>query len=194
MPQSLLSDVQNKVLRFLSPVTWTRLGIFAHLQSIYGIRVRLLDLRFMNVAMILAAYSGQSEVADSVIDSVQLARLQSNRHGANIRNRFSSRRPADNYVRAYQFFRIVAGCFPDSMIADVRYGTNSAQLGRQSVVRHLYRAMLARDTSGWREYLRQRLRARGWDCDLCLQGLFTLPGSVSQAHRWQLLRLHLNGI
>ena len=109
------------------------------------------------------------------------------------RPRADRRHPADNFLCAYEFFRVMAGTYPE-MVAENALGQRSWSSARTSLVAPYNRAMLARDRAGWRVYLRQRLSSRGWNADSCLINVPTLPSAVPQSHRWQLFRLHLNGI
>ena len=196
MPQSILRQVNAHVLRFLMPVPWAKLGIFAHLRPIYGIRTCLQDLRFMNIALVLASYHSRPEVIRTALASLQtmqIAYIAGNR----VRRRGTRndmRHPALNFIGAYEFFRIMSARFPESIMAEVQWQKRVSPSARISMARPLYRVMLARDVAGWRVYLRDRLGARGWDGDLHAEQLLLLPRSIPQGHRWQMLRLHLNGI
>ena len=44
----------------------------------------------------------------------------------------------------------------------------------------------------WEIYLERRVQAKGWDGQLLRRALRRLPRSVSQAHRWFLLKAHFN--
>ncbi len=193
MPQVLLDRVQSRVLRFLTPVTWAKLGLFCHLDALYGIRVRLQNLRFTNVSLMLASYRSQPEAMAAVTDSLQ-ASLHRRHDGPPARSpRIDHRHPAVNYIGAYDFFRTFAGTFPET-VAAVALVEGSWDLARTSLVAPFNRAMLARDRAGWRVYMQQRMSDRGWNADECLRNVRGLPSTIPQAHRWQLFRLHLNGI
>jgi len=62
MPAHMARDVQRRVLRFLSPVTWCKLGLLAHLKQLHGLRIHLTDLRLANVASPLASFGRLVEV------------------------------------------------------------------------------------------------------------------------------------
>ncbi len=44
-----------------------------------------------------------------------------------------------------------------------------------------------------RGYVNRRVADREWNAHPFSRGLLTLPKRISQAHRWNLFRLHLNG-
>ena len=188
MPRDLVRQVQSKILKFLTRMPWVKLGMFCHMHVIYGIRTRLQDLQLMNVSMLISSYYGQREAMASVINSLSILRASPGVGGQGHRG-LHQRHPASNFLKAYELFRILSGMFPEEVLADL----NEVGSGRESSARPLYNGMLSRTTAAWREYLKQRLAARGWDGDACVQSLLYLPRRMAQAHRWDLFRLHLNG-
>ena len=56
MPQDVLQSVENRILLFLSRISFARLGIFAHLRDLYGIHAEIRDIRLANTAAILSTY------------------------------------------------------------------------------------------------------------------------------------------
>ena len=56
MPKDVLQSVENRLLLFLSRVSFARLGIFAHLRDLYGIHSEIRDIRLANIAAILSTY------------------------------------------------------------------------------------------------------------------------------------------
>ena len=45
MPRVLLQEIERKVLRFLTPITWTKLGVFSAVGALYGTQLFLQYLR-----------------------------------------------------------------------------------------------------------------------------------------------------
>ena len=188
MPRPLLQQLQAQALRFLTPVTWCSLGFFAHLRSVYGIRVQLTDLRLSNVAQLISSYCSHTEIIECTSNALQMTadRLQ-----MGVALRPDLVRPADSFACAREFFCVTTGSLPEAFGACLQPA--QAASTTPDLFRKLYRAMLAKDQTYWEGYLEVRLGARGWDPDLCVTGLRSLPRSVPQGHRWHLLRLHLNG-
>ena len=56
MPRVLLQEIERKVLRFLTPITWTKLGMFSAVGALYGTQLFLQDLRLSNVACVLSTH------------------------------------------------------------------------------------------------------------------------------------------
>ena len=99
--------------------------------------------------------------------------------------------PATHFVRAREFFCSVVG-FPPEWIEPGLQRVGTATLPT-SIFRPLYQSLLNKEQTFWECYLSTRLLTRGWNADMCLAGLRSLPRSVPQGHRWHLLKLHLNG-
>ena len=69
------------------------------------------------------------------------------------------------------------------------------EAGRRTSVRPfrvLYKRMADAEVHRWEGYLESRVQAKGWDGQLLRRALRRLPRSVPQAHRWFLLKVHLN--
>ena len=49
MPRVLLQEIERKVLRFLTPITWSKLGMFSAVGAWYGAQLFLQDLRLSTV-------------------------------------------------------------------------------------------------------------------------------------------------
>ena len=115
MPHCVVRDVEAKILRFPTPVPWAKLRVFAHVHTLYGIRTRLQDLRFTNVAMLLGSYHAQPETMSAVLRSLEVTR----RAGGSVqrlrRSRGDHRHPAVGYIRAHHYFRIIAASFPENI-------------------------------------------------------------------------------
>ena len=54
MPNKQLREVEHKTLAFLTPISWTKLGMFTAVGQIYGVKISLRDLRISNVASVLS--------------------------------------------------------------------------------------------------------------------------------------------
>ncbi len=52
--------------------------------------------------------------------------------------------------------------------------------------------MRAAEVAIWREYLRARVQAKGWDAQRLVRGVRAVPRTLPQGHRWFLLKVHLN--
>ena len=52
--------------------------------------------------------------------------------------------------------------------------------------------MAVAEMQRWETYLERRVQAKGWDGQLLRRAQRRLPRSVPQAHRWFLLKAHLN--
>ncbi len=127
-------------------------------------------------------WTAQPEAMQTVAASLRAMQAMAfvGRHGR--RSQGQDSHPADNHLRAYTFFRIVAGSFPESVMSAYLDGQSSAVTGKPSLARPLYDAMLAREKAGWSEYMRVRISARGWDASSCLSQLPALPRTIPQSH------------
>ena len=56
MPRVLLQEIERKVFRFLTPITWAKLGMFAAVGALYGAQLFLQDLRLSNVTSVLSTH------------------------------------------------------------------------------------------------------------------------------------------
>ena len=66
----LLQEIERKVLRFLTPITWTTLGMFSAVGALYGTQLFLQDLRFSNVASVLSIYEAWIDVRRGTISAL----------------------------------------------------------------------------------------------------------------------------
>jgi len=191
MPQRLLTQVQSKVLRFLTPVPWARLGLFCHLKAMYSIRVQLQDLRLLNVALILAAFRCQRETSSIV--TAQLGAMHSAYStSASVRLRGTSCiRPV--WLRAHEFFRTATADWPEVVVTSNMRSSNAASRERPLIFRWLYQRLQCAEEPWWRLYLANRVRRRGWEVGPFQNGFASMPMSLPQGQRWHLLRIHLNG-
>ena len=157
MPRTLLQEVQHQALRFLTPVTWSCLGLFAHLHSLYSIRVQLTDLRLSNVAHVLSSYGAHYESIQHVSDSLRQV-TQMLQSGSSPRP--DPIHPADICVRAREFYsEVTGGSIPESTNNFV-HTTESASAPAPQF-RALYQSMLEKEEQYWDGYLRLRISMRG---------------------------------
>ena len=56
MPRVLLQEVERKALRFPTPVTLTKLGMFSAVGALYGTHLSLQDLRLSKVASVMSTH------------------------------------------------------------------------------------------------------------------------------------------
>ena len=96
--------------------------------------------------------------------------------------------PAISWKVAFDFYRHTTGMTHSSALCAA-----SARSGRPvRAFRVLRRKLADAEAPRWEEYVKNRVRAKGWDGDLLMHGLRKLPRSVPQAQRWFLLKAHLN--
>ena len=62
MPRKLLQEIENKILRFLCPVTWLKLGFLAAAKGLCGTSCELVDLRNANDASLLATHERHLDI------------------------------------------------------------------------------------------------------------------------------------
>ena len=70
MPRVLLQEIERKVLRFLTPITWAKLGMFSAVGALYGTQVFLQDLRLSNVACVLSTHEAWSDIRRGTISAL----------------------------------------------------------------------------------------------------------------------------
>ena len=70
MPRVLLQEIERKVLRFLTPITWTKLGMFSAVGALYGTQLFLQDLRLSNVASVLSTHEAWSDIRHGTISAL----------------------------------------------------------------------------------------------------------------------------
>ena len=181
MPSAIIQRVDNALLRFFARIPFAKLGLFAHLTSLYGIRVQLRDLRLSNVAMLLSSYQSNAPALATVREHLRM--------GADVSN---TSHPAGSWYQARAFFCRSTGSTPEAVMA-AKAGDRPMP-DATPLYRWWYAALLDAEADAWQGYLGRRIREYGWDPDLCRAGVRTLPSSVPQGHRWELLRFHLNGL
>ena len=62
----------------------------------------------------------------------------------------------------------------------------------KTICRFLYQRLAGAELHRWETYLEHRVQAKGWDGPTLRRTLRHLPRSVSQSHKWFLLKVHLN--
>ena len=67
MPRVFLQEIERKVLRFLTPITWTKQGMFSAVGASYGTQLFLQDLRLSNVAIVLSTHEIWSDIRRGTI-------------------------------------------------------------------------------------------------------------------------------
>ena len=175
MRRVLLQEVERKALRFLTPVTLTQLGMFSAVGALYGTHLFLQDLRLSNVASVLSTQENSEDIRHGTVSAVSRWRGRHN---------FLSN-PAISWTVAFDFSMQTVGS---------TYSVVLNEAGRCRPVRPfrvLYKRMAAAEVHRWEGSLESRVQAKGWDEHLLRCALRRLP-SVPQAHRWFLLKVHLN--
>ena len=77
MPRALLQEIERKVLRFLTPITWAKLGMFSAVGALYGTQLFLQDLRLSNVASVLSTHEAWSDIRRGTISALDFFGIQS---------------------------------------------------------------------------------------------------------------------
>jgi len=192
MPVRLLKIVENQILRFLTPIPFSAVGIFSHLKSIYGIHYALRDLRISNIAALLSTYIGDSANQRWLCRS--LGRIREDERS--LRRYQPLEHPAQSWLVSNAFFLRVVGTDPgdlyeQSLPSPRRRALLDLKLPSKQKV--LYAALVEAEEQVWLRYLKHRVEKRGWDGVMFSQGLSSIPPDLTQGQRWHLLKLHLNG-
>ena len=66
----MLQEIERKVLRFLTPITWTKLGMFSAIGALYGTQLFLQFLRLSNVAGVLSTHEAWSDIRRGTISAL----------------------------------------------------------------------------------------------------------------------------
>ena len=180
MPRRLLTDVENRVLGFLTPIAWAKVGVFTIIKDLYGIGCELVDLRNSNVAALFSTHERHGSVRAGLHASLSRWR----------RSCTMLAHPAVNWGAAFGYFLSGIHRTPQDVLHDAR----RSRRGTSSVneYRILYKILRSAELLRWREYVANRVRAKGWDPNALMAGLRRLPRSLPQGHRWFLFKLHLN--
>ena len=70
MPRVLLQEIEKTVLRFLTPITWTKLGMFSAAGALHGTQLFLQDLRLSNVASLLSTHEAWRDIRRCTISAL----------------------------------------------------------------------------------------------------------------------------
>ncbi|HIF32153.1 MAG TPA: reverse transcriptase-like protein [Planctomycetaceae bacterium] len=187
MPTPMLKWVESRVLAFITPVPWTKLGLLGHLGKLYGVRCSLVDLRLSNVAALLATYETIPELKAGAAAS--LLRWPHGRGAPFLVH------PAISWQVACSFFRSAAGYSYQDFLADVApHGAVSLAQDKGLAYRITYAQLLEAERGGWEGYLEGRIDNGGADGRITVQELKSLPRTIPQGHRWFLLKVHLKGL
>jgi len=161
---------------------WVKLRFFSAARQIYGLRIVLLDLRMSNVSQIVTTHEQWSELRDGTAESIA--------RGVRPRPRLVN--PALSWLAAADFYQATVGGTWAGSLAVAQAARLPHARQPLKVALCLWQAMQKAEQPRWREYLRRRVGAKGWDGCQFLRQLARLPRSLPQGHRWFLLKVHLN--
>ena len=176
MPRVLLQEIEREVLRFLTPITWAKLGMFSAVGALCGSQLFLQDSRLSNVASVLSTHEAWSDIRRGTISALGRWRR---------RHTFLPN-PAISWKVAFDFFgtqlalHIQKSC-PKLVIVVLNVFLVSCINGllmQNSIVERLTWNIGCKPKDGMVTHLRRTLRH--------------LPRSVPQPHRWFLFKVHLN--
>ena len=196
MPEAILQSIETRILSFLSRVPFARLGIFAHLKRLYGINAETRDLRLSNIAAVLSTYVCNPRNTSHLHNS--LLRIFNAHPGHRFgRPAAHLEHPACSWQCAREYFLERVGDCPSAVYAKTlpcafRRAHLDVQLPPiQSI---LYKVLQKHETPMWRTYLCNRIQDKGWNSASFRQGFDKCPRAATQAQRWTLFRIHLNGL
>jgi len=175
MSSRLLREVENQILGFITPIRWVKRGMPTAVGEIYGIRVALRDIRTANVAAIFATHETWPDMRDGTAASLSRWR----RRLSNLAN------PAVSWKVAFDFSRHLTG----DMYQTTLHEAQQQRGCRLAMLAVLYAKLVEAELPKWREYLCTRVRAKGWNPELPVDGLTRLPRSLPQGQRWFLLKV-----
>ncbi len=179
MPAKVLREVEKRLLNFLTPVAWTKLGMLTVVKDFYGVKCEVVDLRRANVASVCATHERLTAVRQGTV--LSLGRWR----GAGL-----LAHPAVSWSAAFAYYlRATGQTFADTLCEARRRGRGENGISEYRVV---YKSLRSAEKTMWTNYLQARVRAKGWDPDVMLRQLGCLPRSVPQGHRWFLLKVHFN--
>ena len=192
MPVGIKHAVEVAVLNFVTPVKWAKLGLFSHVRGMYGITVELCDLRLSNVASLLATYEKAEDLRD-----IATASLRRRGRVGPVRGRDltpgAKVHPAESWKSAFEFFNQTAQNSLGEVLVTARGIRGPSTEAREPVYRWLYAALRKGESRFWNRYVVERVGKDGWDGAGLLRRMHTIPRTMSQAHRWFLLKTHLKG-
>ena len=176
MPRVLLQEIERKVLRFPTPITWTKLGMFSAVGTLYGRQLFLQDLRLSNVASVLSTHEAGIDIRRGTISALGRWRR---------RHTFLPN-PAISWKVAFDFFRHTVGTTDSDVLSEAGHRRP------RRLFLFLYQRLAGAELHRWETYLERRVQAKGWDGPALRRTPRHLPRSVPQPHRWFLLKVHLN--
>ena len=108
MPRVLLQEID---FRFLTPITWAKLGMFSAVGALYGTQLFLQDLRLSNVASALSTHEAWSDISRGTISALGRWRR---------RHTFLPNL-AISWKVAFDFFRHTVGTTHSEILSDAGY-------------------------------------------------------------------------
>ena len=160
MPLQTVRYVNRQLLRFLTRVPFAKLQLFSHVSAFYRIRVELKDIRLANVASLLSFFQGQLHVRTAVTTSLEMFALTRNTlrglHGRRLA--CDPVHPADQWLRAWAFFRTATGIEPE--VGNVLRLRHSS--GKKTTFSRLYKYLKEVEEPVWGRYLKDNISRRGW--------------------------------
>jgi len=200
MPPTTRKYVENRLLSFITPVPFAKLGFFTQLRALYGIRTCLVDLRNSNCVAIVATIRRNHANMATLVHALQ-RRQRGERFPAGALQ--ATPHPVDAWLEAAGHYEDVVG----EHVGDVltrrlgQRGLPSCGAGGlwppgQPMYIWLYQALQEAAGPLWEAYLADRVSRKGWDGWATVRGVKALGRvpSISPAQRWTLLKIHLNGV
>ena len=187
IPPETQREVSNAVFRYITPVPFCKLELFAHARSIFKVPFEVKDLMLDNVAGLLST----------------ALRLQQdrNRWGRLMREwdhvlTWGSDRPScpmTSVATAYLFFRSQVGETFESFSNRIApFGVDDGSKPKPHAA--CYRAMLRAGEERVRADLTQRFQSKGFDEQKIFANLKKMPSSIPSGHRLFMFRLLCNGL
>ena len=176
LPVRVVRDKSNKLLRFITPLTFCTLDVFCHLNDIAKTRIRLRDIMIENIAAL------SSTVCKLHHQDITLLVRQNG--PANLDNPC----PIQHASVAYLLFHHISGA-----TVEVLFDERQLQCGQRGLHRAFYNFMISKDHTKVRDYVRGRIRDKGLQ-DTAINNLGRLPTTTPESHRYFLLCHLLNGV
>ena len=172
----LLQESERKVLRFLTPITWAKLGMFSAVGALYG---TLLPSRLQTFQCCWCAVHSRSLEGHSSWYDFCIGTMVTTTHIS------SQILPSVGRLRS-TFFRHTVGTTHSEILSEAGHRRP------KRLFRFLYQRLAGAEPHHWETYLENRVHCKGWDGPTLRRTLRHLPRSVPQPHRWFLLKVHLN--
>jgi len=191
LPADVVRNIENHILRFVTPITFCKLEVFCHLRSFMRCKTQLRDVHLDNIAAILAT-TARLQIAGTFaqrsFDSWRVLADSGDPRAFDI----SGLRPMSHAACAYYIFRSYTGQTIDAIDND--FDLSTACIRPPKLQNRIYARLLKSQWLKVLSGLRSRWVARGLDSDRIIDNLQRLPSCVTTAHRFLLLRLLLNGV